>query len=125
VAVGVLIAFVIAYGSSMLVVTGYAAYLSAQARGAPDQMLIDQFADTYAAGIGSIFIGVGTLVGGLVAGRKARAEALSNGLMVGLITAVIDLGLGIVGGLSLWAIVSFILATGGGWVGGRLSRQDT
>lgn len=123
VALGVVIALVIAFGSSIFVVTGYAAYLSVQARGAPDQVMINEFADRYAAGIRIIFIGVGTLVGGFLAGRKAKADALQNGLMVGLITAFIDLAPSIFGGFSLWVIVRFILATGGGWLGGKLSSK--
>lgn len=123
VVLGVLIAFVISYGTSTCAVTGYATYLGFQVQGAPDTAMINTFADKNAAGIGSIFIGVGTLVGGLLAGRKAKADALQNGLMVGLITALIDLVLSIMGGFSLWVVVSFILAVGGGWLGGKLSSR--
>lgn len=123
VVLGMVIAFVIAFGSSICVVTGYATYLSFQARGAPDMTMINEFAAKSSAGVVSIFIGVGTLVGGLLAGRKAKVDAYQNGLMVGVVTALVDLVLGIFGGFSLWAIVSFILAVGGGWLGGRLSNK--
>ena len=123
VVLGIVIAFVIAYGSSICVVTGYATYLSFQARGAPDMTMINEFAAKSAEGVLNIFIGVGTLVGGLFAGRKAKENAFQNGLMVGFITAFIYLVLSIFGGLSLWVVVSFILAMGGGWLGGKLSSK--
>lgn len=125
VVLGIVLAFVIAYGSSVLVVTGYATYLAFQAGGAPDTAMINEFAARNAGIITSIFIGVGTLIGGLLAGRKAREDALQNGLMVGVITALVDLILSILGGFSLWTIVSFALALGGGWLGGELSSKRT
>ena len=91
VGVGVAIAFVIAYASSICVVASYATYLAFQARGAPDQTMINEFAANTAEGIASILIGVGTLVGGFLAGRRAKADRLQNGLAVGLITAIIGL----------------------------------
>ncbi len=123
VVLGVVIAFVIAFGSSICVVTGYATYLSFQARGAPDMTMITEFAAKSAEGVVNIFIGVGTLVGGRLAGRKAKEDAFQNGLMVGIIATITSLVLSIFGGFSLWAIVSFILAMGGGWLGGKLSSR--
>ena len=123
VGLGVVIAFVIAHGSSICVVTGHATYLSFQVRGAPDMALINDFAAKTAGVITSVFIGVGTFVGGLRAGRKAQVDAFQNGLMVGLITAFIDLALSIFGGFSLLGVVSFILAIGGGWLAGKRSSQ--
>lgn len=122
---GVVLAFVIAYGSSIVVVTGYATLLAFQARGAPDMALINAFAAGYAGLVTSLFIGVGTFVGGHCAGRKAQANAFQHGLMIGLITALIDVVLSIVGGFSLLALVNLLLALGGGWVGGKLSTQQT
>ncbi len=120
---GVVIAFIIAYGSSVCMVTGYATYLSFEAQGAPDTAMINAFADSNAGGVSSIFIGVGTLVGGLLAARKAKEDAFQNGLMVGLIAALIDLILSIVAGFSFWAVVSFVLALGGGWLAGKLTSK--
>ena len=125
VVLGIVIAFVIAYSTSICVVTAYASYLGFQARGAPDINLINEFAARNAGGITSVFLGVGTFLGGLLAGRKARADAVQNGLMVGLITAVVDLILSILGVFSIWAVVSFILAAGGGWLGGKLASKRT
>lgn len=125
VVLGIVIAFVIAYGSSICVVTSYATILAFQARGAPDTTLINDFAARVAEGVAGIFIGVGTLVGGLLAARKAKEDAFQNGLMVGLVTGIIDLALSILGGLSLWSLVSLALAVGGGWLAGRLSSKRT
>ena len=120
---GVALAFVIAYGSSICVTTGYATYLAFQAMGAPNQTMINQFAANTAKGVVSTLIGVGTLVGGLLAGRKAKVDALQNGLAVGLITALIGLVFDFLSGLTLWTVVSFALSVGGGWVGGRLAGK--
>ena len=117
------IAFVIAFGSSICVVTGYATYLAFQARGAPDQTMINKFAANTAMAIVSTLIGVGTLVGGLLAGRKAKADVLQNGLAVGLITALIGLVFSFLSSLNLWTVVSFALSVGGGWVGGQLASK--
>jgi len=122
---GVVLAFVIAYGSSVCVVTGYATLLAFQARGAPDMALINAFAAGYAGLVTSLFLGVGTFFGGRFAGQKTQKEAFQQGIMVGLIMAVIDLALSVVGGFSLLGLVSFLLALAGGWVGGKLSTQQT
>jgi len=123
VVLGVAIAFVIAYGSSICVVTGYTTYLAFQAMGTPDQTMINEFAANTAEGVVSTLIGAGTLAGGLLAGRKAKVDALQNGLAVGLITALIGLVLSLLWGLDLWTVVSFALSVGGGWVGGQLASK--
>ena len=123
VVLGVAIAFVIAYGSSICMTTGYATYLAFQVLGTPDQTMINQFAANTAKGVVSILIGVGTLVGGVVAGRKAKADALQNGLAVGLITALKGLVLSFLSSLNLWTVVWFALSIGGGWVGGQLASK--
>lgn len=120
---GVLIALLVAYGSSICVVTFYAGYLGFQVQGAPDTALINEFANNSAPGITAVFVAVGTLLGGLLAGRKAELDATQNGLMVGAISALVMLLLGIFGSFSLWVIVGIILAVAGGWLGGRLAAQ--
>lgn len=122
--IGVILAFIIAYGASVCVVTGYATILAFQAMGTPDQVMINEFAASYAGGVTAVFIGIGTLAGGMLAGRKAAEDAIQNGLMVGLITALIDLVLSVIGGLSLWTIVSLAFAVGGGWLGGKLTSKS-
>jgi len=123
VVLGVAIAFVIAFGSSICVVTGYATYLAFQAMGTPDQTMINEFAANTAEAVAGILVGVGTLVGGLLAGRKAKVDALQNGLAVGLITALIGLVFSFLSSFNLWTVVSFALSVGGGWVGGQLASK--
>lgn len=120
---GELLALVIAYGSSICVVTGYAAFLGFQVRGTPDQALINEFAGSNAGIITSLFVVLGTLLGGLLAGRKAELDKAQNGLLVGIITAVIFLLLGISGDFSIWSIVGVVLALVGGWLGGRIAAR--
>jgi putative membrane protein (TIGR04086 family) len=121
VVLGVVIASVISYGSSICVVTGYASYLAFQARGAPDQVMISEFAASNAEGVMLTLVGVGALVGGLVAGRKAKVDAIQNGLVVGLLTALLCLILSFLSGFSLWTIVGVVLSIVGGWLGGKLA----
>ena len=123
VVLGVVIALVVAYGSSICIVTGYAGYLGFQSRGTPDQALINEFAGNNATWISTLFIVAGTFLGGFLAGKKAKLDAVQNGLIVGVITALIVLLLDIFGGFSLWTIVSIILAVGGGWLGGRVASK--
>ena len=118
---GVAITFLITYGGVISVVSGYAAYLGFEARGAPDQALINAFADQYAMGIGIAFLGIGTFVGGRFAGRRAGVAQLQHGLLVGIIAALIDLALSISSGLPLAMIVSVFLAIYGGWLGGKIA----
>ena len=120
---GVVVALLIAYGSSFCAVTGYATYLSFQAQGAPDMSQINEFATNNAGVITTVFIGVGTFVGGILAGRKADGDKVQNGLMVGIITAILDIALSIFSGFSLLAIVGFLLAVGGGWLGGKVAGK--
>ena len=123
VALGVVVAFAIAYGSSICVVAGYSLILSFQSMGPPDQTMINEFAANAAPGVVGVLIGVGTLVGGLLAGRKAKADALQNSLAVGSITALIRFVISPLGGFSLWTAVGVVLAVGGGWVGGQLDNK--
>ena len=120
---GVVIAFAVAYGSSICVVTGYSTYLAFQAMGAPDQIMINTFAENTAEGVVAIIMGVGTLVGGLLAGRKAPEAAGQNGLAVGITTALIGVIIGFTSGFNLWTIVSIILSIVGGWIGGQLANK--
>ena len=119
--IGTVLALIIAYGSSICVVTGYATYLAFAARGAPDTALINEFAAQNAGGITSLFVVLGTFLGGLVAGRKAQSDKFQNGFMVGLVSALILLILNIISGFSLWTLVSLLLALAGGWLGGKLA----
>lgn len=117
------IAFLIAFGSSVCMVTGYAAYLAFQAMGAPDQTMIYAFAASNAEGVVSLLFGAGTLVGGLLAGRKADEDPLQNGLAVGLITALANLVMGFFSSMNLWTAVSFALCLIGGWLGRQLASR--
>ena len=121
--VGVVVAMLVAYGSSICVVTIYASVLAFQAQGTPDQALINEYANNNAGIITAVFVIVGTFLGGLLAGRKAKEDAAQNGLVVGIITALIMLVMGIIGGINLWVIVSVLLALVGGWLGGRMAAR--
>ncbi|MDZ7337912.1 MAG: hypothetical protein ONB30_05180 [candidate division KSB1 bacterium] len=104
-----------------VVVFAYAFMLGWQARGAPDQAQIKQFADTVAPWLGQIALVVLTVVGAIWVVRRATAAAQQHGLtlgaLVGLPNLLISLppGLGDVGTLLL-----IVLA---GWGGSLLAGK--
>ncbi len=120
VGLGVGIAFLISIGVTLCVITGYATYLGFQARGTPDQEMIGTFANGAGVGIAAVFTGIGAFTGSLYAARKADTDVPQNGMMVGVITAVIIL---LLNTLSIWTIVSVLLALGGGWLGGKFAAS--
>ena len=118
VVLGVVIAYVIAFGGTFCVLASFALYL--RFRGTPDVTLLYEFTDNNVSILSVIFFAVGTLVGGLLAGRKAKADAVQNGLMVGLVTGITwFIGNALFGGGV--SPLEFIVTVGGGWLGGKLS----
>ena len=117
---GVGIAFLISIGVTFCVITGYSGYLGFQAQGAPDIEMIGSFASGVGVGIAAVFTGIGAFAGSLFAARKADTDILQNGMMVGVITAVFTL---LLNTLSIWTMVSFFFALGGGWLGGRFATS--
>ena len=124
VGLGIGIAFLISIGVTFCVITGYSGYLGFQAQGAPDLEMISTFANGVGVGIAAVFTGIGTFVGGAYAARKADTDIRQNGMMVGVLTAVFNL---LLNTLTIWTMISFLFALGGGWLGGKFvaSRQRT
>ncbi len=120
-----LLAEVLAFVASMLIITVYATYLGFKARGAPDQALISNFADGSAPWITAV---VGVLLAFAFArrvARKAGPRAVGLGLTVGLSAALFDIvgALAFSSHLGLHTAVVVVLLIGAGWLGGRLVGQ--
>ena len=75
--------------STTLVVTVYASYLAFQARGAPDQEVINQFAAQVAPWLSPLMQVLFTVAAAAVVTRKSRAHPGVQGLLVGIFTALI------------------------------------
>ena len=116
VGLGVGIAFLISIGVMFAIAAGYAGYLYFVAQAAPDMETISAFTNRVGSGIVAVFTGVGAFVGSLYAARKADTDVRQNGMMVGVLTAVFTL---LLNTLTIWTMVSFLLALGGGWLGGK------
>lgn len=124
VTVGIFIALLITFTSSVCVVTGYSAVLGIQAQGAPDVEQVNAFADDYAIAINSVFALAGTFLGGLVAARRANQDPQANASMVGIISGGVLLSSAIFGGFSLWALLGVVMAVLGGWLAGRVAGRQ-
>ena len=125
----VLVAGVVAPLVSMvlliLVITVYATSLAIQARGQPNQLLIEKFANQVAGWVGPVLPILLTVGGAAWVMRKVDMGADRHGLLVGLVAAILVLiiSLAFSGSLGLTALVGFVLTVASGWLGGRLSSR--
>jgi hypothetical protein len=115
------------YGASFilvfLIVTAYASYLAFQVRGAPDQTMIQQFANQYAPWFGAITIVLFTLWGARWLASFVRADVQLHGLVLGVIVALVNLIFEGVGAFSLTSLLTAVLVIGAGWLGGRWAAR--
>jgi len=115
------------YGASFvlvfLIVTAYASYLAFQVRGAPDQSMIQGFANQYAPWFGVISLVLFTLLGARWLASFVRAELQLHGLVLGVVVALVNLLFAGMGAFSLSSLLTTVLVIGAGWLGGRLAAQ--
>jgi hypothetical protein len=103
-----------------LIVTGYAFHLAFEARGAPDQTRIGNFAKDLGESPWTLLTVLLAIPAVLWAAKKAPQSAVLCGLMVGGIAGAI--GLGLSHPVSLRSAAEFVLVVGAGALGGFLSR---
>jgi hypothetical protein len=115
------------YGASFvlifLIVTAYASYLAFQVRGAPDQAMIQEFANQYAPWLGVISLALFTLLGARWLASFVRIEVQLHGLVLGLVVALVNLIFEGMGAFSLISLLTTALVVGAGWLGSRLAAQ--
>lgn len=119
---GSVLAIIIAFLSSVCGVTGYATYKGFQARGAPDQAVINEFAEKSVEWITAVFMGVGTFLGGLIATIKAKSKVFLLCILIGLVVAITGFIFGLIGGLNLWTFVGAAAAMTGGLLVGVIKK---
>lgn len=109
-----------------LLVTAYAFVLSIQARGAPEQAQITQFANQFAPWATPI-LGILLTFGAAVwVARKVETAPQLHGWLVGLVVAIIGLIIAVVfgGAADLFTdLVWFVVTIAAGGVGGVLSGR--
>ena len=118
--------FIANFMSVFLVVSVYAVILGFEARGAPDQALIDQFASQISTWFGPVLTALLTLGAAVWVARKVEAAIILHGVLVGLIAVLIGLTVTLVffdSSIDMPDIVRFVLAVAAGWVGGFLGSR--
>ncbi|NJN79957.1 MAG: hypothetical protein HC797_05520 [Anaerolineales bacterium] len=118
-----IVVFVVALITVTLIITGYAAYLGFQARGAPDVDMIDAFAEQYAPLLSSIFLILFTFFGARHAARRVEGAGQINALAVGVLSGLVHAGSNFANLLDLNALPVSILAIGAGWLGSKISPK--
>lgn len=105
-----------------IVITTYAFKLAFEARGAPDQTRITQFAERSAGSWGMAVGFLLTLGAAIWVARKVRTAAARHGTAVGVTVAVLGLivGLLIEHTFTLRTLIDFIATVGAGWLGGLI-----
>jgi hypothetical protein len=114
------------YGASFLIVflivTAYASYLAFQARGAPDQSMIQAFANQYAPWLGPISLTLFTLLGAMWLASFVRTRLQLHGLVLGALVSLVNIIFDI-SSLSLTTLLTTLLVIAAGWLGGRLALR--
>jgi hypothetical protein len=108
-----------------LIVTAYASYLGFQARGAPDPSMIMEFANQYAPWFGPISLILFTLLGTRWLASFVRTDTQLHGLVLGVLVALVNLIFEGIGAFNLSSLLITLLIVGAGWLGGRLSAQQS
>lgn len=104
-----------------LIVTVYAVKLGFEARGAPDQNKISEFAAMIGQNYGTMIGFLLTFLGAMWVARKAKVSPIANGVAVGVIVAIGTFG--IYYNINFTAIVTFTLTLIAGWLGGLIGRR--
>ncbi|MBN1619486.1 hypothetical protein JW890_02075 [candidate division WOR-3 bacterium] len=119
---GSIIALVIVFLSSVIVVTVYATIQGFAVRGAPDQAVINSFAEKSVDMITAICMVFGTFLGGIIASIRSGKSAFPVCILIGVVTALAGLLFGFIGGLNIWTFVGMASAVLGGFLAGLVKR---
>lgn len=111
-----LIVYILSFLTVILVVTAYASYLGFQARGAPDQAMIEAFANQTAPWVGPITLLVFTILGAMHVARRVDSAIPLHGVLLGVLAGLVNL---LFDGFSLNSLASLVLAIAAGWLGAR------
>lgn len=103
-----------------LIVTGYATLLAFQARGAPDQNMIQAFANQYAPWLGPISLIVFTVFGAMRMARRVETAIPLHGILLGALTRLVNI---LFGGFGLASLAVTALTIAAGWFGSKLGAR--
>jgi hypothetical protein len=111
---------VISFITVFIVVTVYAGFLGFQARGAPDQAMIQSFANQYAPWIGPVSLILFTGLGARHVAKRVESALPLHGIILGALTGLVNL---FFDGFGLGTLAITALTIGAGWLGSKLSRR--
>ena len=120
VALTALAVYALSFLTVFLIVTGYATFLAFQARGAPDQNLIQAFANQYAPWIGPLSLIMFTFFGAMRMSRRVETEIPLHGMLLGALTSLVNL---LFDGLGLASLAVMALSIAAGWLGSKLGSR--
>ena len=118
-----IVVYIASFLAITLIVTGYASVIAFQARGAPDQELINAFANQYAPWIGPISLILFTFLGARHVARRVDTAIQTNGIAVGVLASLIDLIVEGARSFGLISVLTMILTIGAAWLGSRTVQK--
>lgn len=118
-----IVVYIASFLAITLIVTGYASVIAFQARGAPDQELINSFANQYAPWIGPISLILFTFLGARHVARRVDTAIQTNGIAVGVLASLIDLIVEGARSFGLISVLTVILTIGAAWLGSRTVQK--
>jgi hypothetical protein len=118
-----LVVYTLSFLTIFIVITVYASVLGFQARGAPDQNLINTFASQYAPWLGPISLILFTFFGSMHMARRVETAVQTNGIVLGVLASVVNLIFEGARFFDLGVLLTTILTIGAGWLGSKLSRK--
>ena len=110
-----------------VIVALYAFGLAFQARGAPDQIAINNFATKVGPTVMPWLEVVLTFIVAVVVGRRAEKARAIHGLFIGILAGLLSLAvpLAFSGRLGFHNLVLFLIVVGLGWLGGTVAQKRT
>lgn len=125
VALTAIVVFIASFLAITIIVTGYASILAFQARGAPDQELINAFANQYAPWIGPISLILFTFLGAQHVARRVDTAVEPNGIALGVLTSLIDIIVEGARSFGVASLLTVLLTIGAAWLGSRSVQKMT
>lgn len=113
-----LVVYLLSFLFVLITVTGYATLLAFQARGAPDQVMIQAFANQYAPWIGPICLILFTILGAMHVARRVEAAQI-NGIALGTLVALVNMIFEGMRAFGLELLLTSALTIAAGWLGSR------
>ena len=109
------VVYLLSFLTNFIVVTIYAFVLAFQARGTPDQAMIQAFANQYAPWIGPLSLLLFTFLGARHIVKRVELAFPLHGILLGTIAGLINIAFG----FSLSDLLLMALTITVGWLGAR------